>query len=91
MMKLLRSRRIVQYFGIDIFLNDGFHWVATDQNGEVFAFRSKPVVNNFADGRHWLCTDPPSSSFAVNTANLEFVAEVDLEGVAWQESLQFYE
>ena len=39
--------RFVDYFGITCNINKGINWICTDDNGEVYGYRSEPFWDNY--------------------------------------------
>ena len=62
----------VNYFGIDLVVPRWTKYLATDKNGEITAYNSKPKL----DKTSW-----------VFVGRFCFVTDVDLEGQDWRETL----
>jgi hypothetical protein len=70
----------VDYFGIKLLLPDGFSYLATDQDGEVWAFYEEPYIGIATwQPKHYKEKSPPS-----------LLAKVDLKGLDWKETLKYY-
>lgn len=83
-MKLLsfpKKKKIV-YFGIEIVVPIWAKFIATEDDGAVLVFESKPVVMDESDKPYGLViwNNPDADEF-------EKVATVDLEGMDWKQTL----
>lgn len=70
-MKLINGQKQVEYFGLTLYVPDWVKWIATDANGEVFAYSK--ILNQWGD--MFDGNDP------------KYITQVDLEGMDWRETL----
>lgn len=75
-MKYLHKMKTVNYFGLELTIEERFRFLHTDSNGEVWATEEKPHNHN---GVMWAIS-PTEWGF-------KQIAEVDLEGMNWYDSL----
>lgn len=71
-MRLIKQGNI-EYFGLKIDVPAGTKYVATDCNGNVWAYSHRPLPNNLGE---WYKT----------AGSQEFVVLVDLEGMDWRQT-----
>lgn len=80
-MKLLTRdgcTKLCIYFGIQIALPHNARWIATEADGNVYTYVSKPK----ASAQQWVRDDH------ANFSTVTKVAYVDLEGLDWRDTLQ---
>lgn len=70
--------REVNYYGIKFLVPSPVRYLAADKDGELFGYINKPVIE---EEGWWL-----SLGIGLNSADYR-VAEVDLEGLDWKDSL----
>jgi len=77
-MKIIKQiQKQVNYFGITLSVPSWSNYLATDSDGEVWAFCNKPK----AEGKDWVLS---------RGIEAEHVANVDLEGEDWKNTLVKY-
>ncbi|EJS0970487.1 hypothetical protein NW995_002483 [Salmonella enterica] len=64
----------ILYFGMEVIIPDWTNYLATDSNGEVYAYDNKPII----DGDDWFVGD----------STIIHVATVNLHGLNWRETLR---
>jgi len=74
-MKLLSGHKTknIRYFGIDMTVRESVKFLATDEDGEVYGFDMKPTTK--------------ATFWHVSEYAYDFVADVDLEGMDWKDTL----
>lgn len=78
-MKIVKEiQKQVDYFGISLYVPSWTNYLATDSDGEVWAFSKNPEV----EGKNWVLS---------GVYEAEHVANVDLEGEDWKNTLVEYE
>ena len=75
-MRYLHKMKTVNYFGLELTIEERFRFLHTDSNGEVWATEERPHNKN---GSIWTIS-PTEWAF-------KSIAEVDLEGMNWYDSL----
>ena len=73
MRAVLDGAKLVDYFGLPLIVETEVTHLATDENGSVFAYRSEPYRSH--------------SVWDVLKGSGDYVCSVNLEGVAWLDSL----
>jgi hypothetical protein len=74
----------VNYFGIELLVPERINYLATDKDGEVWAFSEEPVCY-VSPYEEWVIPQ-----FGVLSRGQELVAKVDLKSVAWNHTLKHY-
>lgn len=81
-MRLIETRKdtlVVNYFGVILYVNRRFKYLATDIEGSVYSFESEPVASKHLG----IWVRKPEEY----KARVEFVCKVDLEELPWENSL----
>lgn len=73
-MKISNRFKKVNYFGLELVVEKEAKFLATDENGGVYSFTKETEINK----------DNESVWYGKGT---EWIAEVDLEGLDWRETL----
>jgi hypothetical protein len=74
-MKLLKELKPVTYFGINLLVPQWTKFIATDQDGLIYAYEGRPVTGLFYD---WV------NEYGDNAEHIE---RADLEGMDWKQTL----
>lgn len=79
-MKLIKAETFkdVEYFGMTLTIRSNHHFIATDENGDVYSFRTAPIIRD--------------NCWVANYSNTDYdlTATVDLEGMDFRDTLVEY-
>lgn len=70
-----RMKEVV-YAGVKVHINRDHDWVATDENGDVYSYRNKPVIYE------------PMSLWH-DKAEPGYIGDADLQNTDWRETLEY--
>lgn len=74
-----KKYRFVNYFGMEIQLDEYELYICTDEDGDIWACSDKPDINDYIDGFDVYCSQYQ-----------RLLGTVDLCGMNWKESLRYY-